>query len=107
MTLTRPFKLLAVPLHQLTAPRDGDVMTNRWWIIRGDCALLYQGSGHRGWSPQCNSNRVIAESLKDNLCLGATTVLVPAAYLGPWDEEYGHQMSWVDKTWVTEQTFDE
>lgn len=80
-------RVLAVPVDVLSTPRDGEVMTDRWWAVRDGRALFWQGRGNRrGWSPQCNHDRRIADSLVESIHQGASAEFIPIAYVGRWDE---------------------
>lgn len=46
----------AVPIDVLATPRDGECLTERWWVTTAEGALIHQRLTSRGWSPQCNSN---------------------------------------------------
>lgn len=61
-----PHKMRKVPLSQLTEPKNGlyDVMIDRWWPVSEDGELYFYGTNRFPYaSPQCNSNKVIAEKL--------------------------------------------
>jgi hypothetical protein len=84
---------IGIPLSILKEPRDGEAMTDRWWVVIDGCALLWQRAGSRGWSPQCNKDRRLGESLIESLYPGATVEFVPCAYVGRWDENWGHVLT--------------
>lgn len=85
--------VLAVPIEALSTPRDGDVLTNRWWVVRDGRALFYRGQRMRGWAPQCNSDRRLPEQLTERLHPEATVEFVPIAYLGHWNDDRGHVLT--------------
>jgi hypothetical protein len=87
-------RILAVPLDALTTPCNGDTMTDRYWVVRDGCVLFWQGYGNkRGWSAQCNHDERITEKVLAKLYPGASIEFVPVAYVGPWDEDYGHVLT--------------
>lgn len=69
-------------LNDLETPRDGEVMTDRWWtFVRSKGVAFYKSApGHL--APQCNRSRAIAESLQRDLMPDAEVVHVPVAYVG-------------------------
>lgn len=85
--------VLAVPIGALSTPRDGSVMTDRWWVVRDGRALFWRGKGMRGWSPQCNHDRRLPEQLVRKLHPGATVEFIHAAFVGHWDDEVGHKLT--------------
>jgi len=95
-------RILAVPIDALTTPRDGDTYTNRYWAVAPSGALFYQSAGNRGWSPQCNTDRSATQRLIQHLYPYAQPALIPAAYLGHWDQEWGHTLPWASTEWITE-----
>lgn len=98
--MTEP-ELLAVPVDVLATPREGDTYVDRWWIMRPDGVLFWRRRGHRGWSPQCNRDRRAVEHIRNGLYPDAELVHLPIAYLGRWDEDYGHTLYWVDREVVS------
>jgi hypothetical protein len=88
-------RLLAVPLDELATPRDGEVLTDRWWVVRDGGALFHQHYGH-GWSPQCNSDRRVTEMIQAKLYPDDEIMQVPAAYVGHPDEEWGITLRWFE-----------
>jgi len=78
-------------MEQATTPRDGGVLTDRWWIV--DDEGLYWWSRtpkSRAVAPQCNGNRAIAEDLRRQLYPEARLEQIPVVFVGRWDEEYGY-----------------
>ena len=84
-----------VPLEDLTRPRDGAVLCDRWWLVKDGRALLWRGKGMRGYSPQCNSDKRAAD-LFAKRHPEASVQFVPVAYMGHEDEEWGWQMRWLE-----------
>lgn len=85
--------VLPIPLDVLSTPRDGVVLTDRWWVVQDGCALFWKGSRRRrGWSPQCNHDRRLPDSLTARYP-GSTVEFVPAAYVGREDEEWGYLLT--------------
>ena len=97
-------RILAVPIDALTTPRDGDTYTNRYWAVAPSGALFYQSAGNRGWSPQCNANRAAVHQLIERLYPDANSLHIPIAYLGRWDQEWGHTLPWANTDWINEPT---
>lgn len=71
-----------IPVDVATVPRDGEVIIDRWWIVKDEAIIIWGG-----FSPQCNRNRQIAQSLIPNVHRGAEARLIAAVYLGPRSEE--------------------
>lgn len=86
-------RVLAVPVEVLASPRDGEVLTNRWWVVRDGKALFWQALAMRGWAPQCNSDQRLPERLIERLYPDATSLLIPVAFVGPWDEARGYTLT--------------
>lgn len=70
-----------IDLVWLGTPRNGECLIDRWWSFKPDLGVIIHKRG-KLWSPQCNSVKQIADQITEKLYPGATTVLVPAAYLG-------------------------
>lgn len=79
-----------VPLDELTTPREGAVLVDRWWLVDPEKgAIFYE------FSPQCNSSKTLCESMRRRLSRtpplsanavcnpydGAVVVFVPVAYI--------------------------
>jgi len=82
-----------VSIDKATAPRDGMVLTDRWWIVHPDHGIaFYQPYPRRGWSAQCNADRRLPYSLVDSYPahFGLTVRHIPAVFVGSWDEERGY-----------------
>lgn len=88
-------KLIGIPVETLAQPREGDTVVDRWWAVQDGCAIFYQGTGSKGWVPQCNRNQHITESLvgRPTLYPDADAHYIPVAFLGRWDENWGHMLS--------------
>lgn len=69
-------KYITVPLSDLTTPKNGRIcLCDRWWIVNEkDEALFFRHIT----SPQCNSEKSIAERLKPE---GCRVEFVPVAYV--------------------------
>lgn len=93
MNMTRRAKrFVGIPWEVLVTPRDGEVYTNRWWLVENGKCLFWQGATSRGFSPQCNANRAFFD--RDTVAnTGLEVLYLPVAYLGHWDEEYGITLS--------------
>ena len=85
-------RLIAIPIEELTRPRNGDCHTGRWWVTHESGAVFFQMPQGRGWAPQCNGDRRIAERLAANYGEGFHTIIIPVAYLGPWSDDWGHTL---------------
>jgi hypothetical protein len=61
-------------------PKDDGVyclMTNRFWLVTDDdCILIY-----RGYSPQCNRNKQISESILKNNPLAKKVLLIDSVWI--------------------------
>lgn len=86
-------KLIEIPVDLLATPRNGEAMVDHYWAIGEHGALFWQRAGSRGWSPQCNAHPKIAEDVSKHPCPEATVELIPVAFVGGWDSEWGHTLS--------------
>lgn len=84
--------LIAVPLDVLVTPRNGETMIDRWWTATEDGVLFYRAPQRRGWSPQCNTNRVVVDRGIEKMYPGAEAIFVPVAFVGEWTEEWGYTL---------------
>ena len=68
--------LESVPIHETTKVFNGaQAFCDRWWIVR-DGNILF----HDGYAPQCNSNKEIAERIRDKLYPDADVQFLPVVY---------------------------
>lgn len=72
---------IAVDLEWLTTPRDGPVITNRWWVYREGAGVLFHRLG-RSHFPQCNTDKAVAEHVRARLYPDDTLKFVEVTYLG-------------------------
>lgn len=72
-----PLKISYVPLDELTTPREGYVLMDRWWVVDRERGAMFYG-----FSPQCNHNRALCEHLCGKLYENAEVVFVPVAFIG-------------------------
>lgn len=80
-------KAFGIPLDELTRPRDGDCLVDRWWVVHPEDGLMFYASEKRyatpsGASPQCNGQEAITRKLRDNLYPDCDVQFVPAVYVG-------------------------
>lgn len=71
-----------VPLSEATKPKDGECLTNRWWVYKPDEGILFVKVAKVNYSPQCNSNKIITEGIRDKLYPGHDIRYVEVVYLG-------------------------
>lgn len=65
-----------VTIEKATMVFDGaTALCNRWWIVDDGCILFY-----RGRAPQCNSQKEIAEAIRDRLYPNAEVRFLPVVY---------------------------
>jgi len=66
---------------------EGEVIhrKNRWWIVHPEKGLLIW----RGFSAQCNSDKRIAESLRDRLYPWAEVRFIPSVFTREAEERNG------------------
>lgn len=78
-------KLEYVALDEATLPRDGEVLTDRWWVVHPEKGLaFYRPHPKRRFrAPQCNSDRRMPEHLVAEMYPGHEVRYVEAAYVGP------------------------
>jgi hypothetical protein len=67
-------------------PRNGVVLTNRWWLLVDGMIAVYGG-----FAPQCNHSREFVEHLAADGVFTDTHDCavrhIPAVYLGPADDD--------------------
>ena len=64
--------------HAITPPLCGgafDITVNCWWITDGEHIFFY-----KGFAPQCNQQKHIAESIRDRLYPGMDVAHLPVVY---------------------------
>lgn len=89
--------IIEIPIDGLCTPRDGDTLTNRWWVVGETGAFVHKRfPKQRGVSPQCNSDRRVAEVIQRKLYPDAELLFIPVAYVGHHDDEWGYTMPWAD-----------
>lgn len=86
-------RIIAVPVETLAAPRDGEALTNRWWVVRDGKALFWRYGKGSGWSPQCNHNQRVTDRLVERLYPDAASLFVPVAFVGPWNAMRGYTLT--------------
>ena len=67
-----------IPFDEATKPRDGEVLTNRWWVVHPEMGLAV----FRRHSPQCNSDRRLPESLIARRYPGHESRFFEIVYIG-------------------------
>lgn len=84
-----------VPLDVLATPRDGETLTDRWWLVHPEKgAAFYKAPGRRsGYSPQCNHDRRIGGTIGPRCGFDAEIVFIPCAFVGRHDPEWGYLLS--------------
>jgi len=56
-----------VPIEDVLTPQVGRIVyPSSWWIITPDREVLFYNKHREHTSPQCNSNRLVAEHLARN-----------------------------------------
>lgn len=78
--MSRP--LIYLPLEAAITPKDGDCMTKRWWVYRPGEGLVFAKIGRDHHAPQCNSNKIITESIRARLYPDHGILYVEVVYLG-------------------------
>lgn len=72
-------RCVKIKVEEAILPKDGwTVLTNRWWIVKDECVMLF-----KGWSPQCNSEKKISESIRDKIYPGAVVRFLEAVFVPP------------------------
>lgn len=76
--------------HWLDAvkPISGATLVDRYWVCDDDGLYWYQ-SGKHSWTPQCNSNKAIVESLL-RMYPGARVEFVEIVFVKHYDDENGY-----------------
>lgn len=79
-----------LPIEVATSPRDGEVMTDRYWVVDDD-GLYWHAltEKSRGWSPQCNSDERITVKVLSKMYPDARVEFIPDVYVGHSSEEWG------------------
>jgi hypothetical protein len=76
-------RLEYVSLKEAATPRDGEVITNRWWVVHPEDGIaFYRMPQARFRAPQCNHDERIARDLCDKLYPGHDVALVPVVFVG-------------------------
>lgn len=75
-----------IPIEKAIIPFDGaKVMTDRYWIIEDESILFWNK-----YSPQCNSQKEIAESIQKKIYPNGSVRFLPIIYVEPdnldWSE---------------------
>lgn len=72
------------PIEEATTPRDGTVLTNRWWVVHPEHGLTFWKLSAKDTyrAPQCNSDRAISEHVCNQIHPGHEVRFVEAVYLG-------------------------
>lgn len=78
-------KLEYVALDEATRPRDGEVLTDRWWVVHPYRGLaFYRPDPKRRFrAPQCNHSEAIIDSFCADMYPGHDAIFVPVVYVGP------------------------
>lgn len=73
-----------VPIEEATTPRDGEVITNRWWVVHPEHGLTFWRLSPKDTyrAPQCNSNEAITRDIASKIHPDHEVRLIPAVYLG-------------------------
>ena len=71
-------KYILAPIEDIITPKEGRVVfMERWWNVTEDDKVLFYRSYA---SPQCNSNKRIADHLCDYRDIKTKTVFIPVAF---------------------------
>ncbi len=73
-------KCKLIPLTKLISIDGKDIVQiykSRWWIIDENENVLF----YNGYSPQCNINQMMVESLRDKLYPGLEVRFIDVAYI--------------------------
>lgn len=79
-----------VTFDEATTPRDGEVLTDRWWIVHPERGIAF----YRMWpkdryrSPQCNHDERISRQLCEQLYPDHEIRLIPAVFIGHRPQEH-------------------
>ena len=74
--------LVYVPIEEAIKPRDGEVMTNRWWVAKDGSLLFYKMPQGDYLAPQCNSDEAISRSLQEKMYPDHDVVMMNIVFLG-------------------------
>lgn len=76
-------KIEYVSIAEATTPRDGEVLTNRWWVVHPEHGITFYRMDRRYRAPQCNSDERISRHICDKMYPGHDIQFIPAVYTGP------------------------
>lgn len=72
-----------IPLDEIKKPRDGEVVTDRWWVHHPKKGVVFIKMGDHHLIPVCNRRYNLVDRLRSKNYPDHDLVLVPVAYLGP------------------------
>lgn len=81
-TQVLPQGTILVPVDKAVVPRDGECVTDRWWIVADEHLILW-----RGFAAQCNRQQAIAESIRAKMYPDAEVRHFDAVFLGGVHED--------------------
>jgi hypothetical protein len=65
-----------IPLEKAQTPFNGaEVMTDRYWVVEDGCILFWNK-----YSPQCNSQKSVAEYIQKKLYPSGSVMFLPVVY---------------------------
>jgi hypothetical protein len=64
-------------------PRDGQVVTDRWWVVHPERGLAFYRVARDYRAPQCNHDRRLVNSLIADLYPGHEARHVAVVFMGP------------------------
>lgn len=84
MTKKLTGQLEYVGFEEATTPRDGDVLTNRWWVVHPEHGVAFYRLRPKDpyRAPQCNHHERIARDICEKLYPGHEVRLIPAVFVG-------------------------
>jgi hypothetical protein len=82
-------KLTYVPFDEATTPKDGEVLTNRWWVVHPEHGLAYfsRRPTDRHKSAQCNGDRRLPEKMVGEMYPNHEVRFMPVVFTGQYREE--------------------
>jgi hypothetical protein len=79
-----------VPFEEATTPRDGEALTDRWWVVHPEYGIAYYRVHPKGAyrAPQCNHNEAIARDICARLYPDHEVRHMPAVFTGRYEDRY-------------------
>ncbi len=74
--------LVYVGFDAAVTPRDGKVLTNRYWVVHSEKGFAFFAMDRDFAAPQCNSDQRIAETIRDKMYPDHEVRFAEVVYMG-------------------------